>query len=160
MLNKSSSSKASLKHWCCFRAVLHFLKINDKHIAGILHLCILWCLQIFWPFDSQPVKSVILLKQCLAWSQLTEKQWIICLLSLYVIFPHLPSIKMCLFFLWLCRRTSFSFPAAIYFFSLAFNPSITIHDPQMTPRDSSYLRRMHSSISRLCYGEIGKRRRG
>lgn len=124
--------------------------------SKLLQLGILWHLQTVWPLDTQPVNvsdpAETATRFGLSWLKTVN---------------HSPPFssdyssssaehKNAWLFVWPCSLTSFLFPAAVYPFSHRHPqpwcvPSITIHDPHMTLRDSCYLRHMHSSFSRQCY---------
>ncbi len=138
----------------------HFLEVNDRNNDKLPQLNILWFLQLVWPFDSQPGQSVILPKLLGGQASADWKQWIIRLLSLHITLLCYSSArhKNARLSLWLCSLNSS--PLLLPSISLSLQPScvpsIIISDPQMTLRDSCYLKHMHSS-SRQCDGERGER---
>lgn len=133
---------------CFLGALLHFLEVNDRTTGGLPQLYILW--SACTVSDSPEIAG---------WYG-HWKQWIIHLFPLHITFLCSSSAKhknVCLS-LWPCKSQLISFPAAIYpSLQPSCFPSIIICDPQMTLRDSCYLKHMRSSSSRQRDGERGKR---
>lgn len=95
---------------CSLGTLPDCLELNDRTTGQLPQLNILWFVQLVWPFDSQPVQSVIPLKLLCGQASADWKQWIIRPPFLSILHSSailLPSIKMSVFSLWPCSLNSF-----------------------------------------------------
>lgn len=135
---------------CFLGALLHFLEVNDRTTGGLPQLYILW--SACTGSDSPEIAGWY----GLSWLKTVNHSSLSS--SHYIPLLFLCQAQKCVSFFVTVQSQLISFPAAIYpSLQPSCFPSIIICDPQMTLRDSCYLKHMHSSSSRQRDGEGGKR---